>query len=76
MKLNERIKQARVSATVRLSQIARDLSTQGRDIVDLSEGESGFDTPAHVIEAAHAAMLRGETRYTAVSGTPALKAAV
>lgn len=76
MKLNERIKQARVSATVRLSQIARDLSTQGRDIVDLSEGESDFDTPAHVIEAAHAAMLRGETRYTAVSGTPALKAAV
>lgn len=76
MKLNERIKQARVSATVRLSQIARVLSTQGRDIVDLSEGESDFDTPAHVIEAAHAAMLRGETRYTAVSGTPALKAAV
>ena len=76
MKLNARIEQARVSATVRLSQIARDLSTQGRDIVDLSEGESDFDTPAHVIEAAHAAMLRGETRYTAVSGTPALKAAV
>ncbi len=76
MKLNARIELARVSATVRLSQIARDLSAQGRDIVDLSEGESDFDTPAHVIEAAHAAMLRGETRYTAVSGTPALKAAV
>jgi aspartate aminotransferase len=76
MKPNTRIENTRVSATVRLSQIARDLSAQGRNIVDLSEGESDFDTPAHVIEAAHAAMLRGETRYTAVSGTPALKAAV
>jgi aspartate aminotransferase len=55
---------------------ARELRTAGRDIIELSSGNLDFATPDHVIAAAHAAALRGETRYTDVDGTPELKQAV
>jgi aspartate aminotransferase len=55
---------------------ARALREAGRDIISLTLGEPDFATPPHVIEAAHAAALRGETKYPAVSGTPALKNAI
>jgi len=58
------------------AQRARELKAAGRDIVNLGQGEPDFDTPAHVIEAAHKAAREGQTRYTNVDGTPALKAAV
>jgi aspartate aminotransferase len=48
----------------------------GRDIIALNSGDLDFPTPDHVIAAAHAAALRGETKYTTVDGTPALKDAV
>jgi aspartate aminotransferase len=48
----------------------------GRDVIGLGAGEPDFDTPPNIIEAAVAAMRRGETRYTAVDGTPALKKAI
>lgn len=47
----------------------------GRDVISLSVGEPDFPTPPHVIAAAKAALDRGETRYTAVAGTQALRAA-
>jgi aspartate aminotransferase len=56
--------------------LARELKAAGRDIVDLTVGEPDFDTPAHVKEAAVAAIAAGETKYTAVNGTPALRAAI
>jgi aspartate aminotransferase len=57
-------------------QRARELKAAGRDIVNLGQGEPDFDTPGHVIEAAHKAARDGQTRYTNVDGTPELKAAV
>ena len=55
---------------------ARELRAAGRDIIELSSGNLDFATPDHVIAAAHAAALRGETRYTDVDGTPEMKRAV
>jgi aspartate aminotransferase len=60
----------------RLRRRARELRAAGRDIIELSSGNLDFATPDHVIAAAHAAALRGETRYTDVDGTPELKQAV
>jgi aspartate aminotransferase len=55
---------------------ARELRASGLDIIELSSGNLDFATPDHVIAAAHAAALRGDTRYTDVDGTPELKQAV
>ncbi len=55
---------------------ARVLRAEGRDIISLALGEPDFASPPHAIEAAHAAALRGDTKYPAVGGTLALKAAV
>lgn len=55
---------------------ARALRAQGRDIISLALGEPEFPSPSHAIEAAHAAALRGDTKYPAVGGKPALKAAI
>jgi len=64
------------SATVAISQKARVLAEQGRDIIALSAGEPDFDTPEHVREAAKRAMDAGKTRYTNVDGISELKEAV
>jgi aspartate aminotransferase len=55
---------------------AAELKAAGRDVIGLGAGEPDFDTPEHIQEAAVAAMKRGETRYTAVDGTPSLKKAI
>jgi aspartate aminotransferase len=65
-----------LAATMAASARARALRAQGRDIISLALGEPEFATPPHAIEAAHAAALRGDTKYPAVGGTPALKAAI
>lgn len=57
-------------------QRARELRAQGRDIVALTSGEPDFDTPEHVREAAYRAMNAGQTRYTDVGGTVALREAI
>jgi len=64
------------SATMAMTQMARDLRASGRDVISLSMGQSNFDTPAHICEAAAKAMAQGKTRYTAVDGIPELKAAI
>jgi aspartate aminotransferase len=64
------------SATIAISDKARTLAREGRDIIALSAGEPDFDTPLHVREAAIKAMSEGKTRYTNVDGIPELKAAV
>lgn len=71
-----RLEPVQPSASVEVSQAARQLKAKGIDIIDLGLGEPDFDTPAHIIEAAHQAALRGETRYTPMAGTAALKSAV
>lgn len=54
----------------------RELKANGVDVLDLTVGEPDFDTPEHVKEAAVRAIAAGETKYTAVNGTPALRAAI
>jgi len=61
---------------IALSRHAHMLKAQGRDIIGLGAGEPDFDTPDFVKEAAIEAIRRGQTKYTAVDGTPELKAAV
>jgi len=64
------------SQTIAITQKARALKAQGRDIISLSAGEPDFPTPPNVRAAAIRAIENGETRYTDVSGTPALKDAI
>ena len=64
------------SATMAVSQLARELTAQGRDIIGLGAGEPDFDTPDNIKAAAIAAIQRGETKYTNVDGTPELKQAI
>jgi aspartate aminotransferase len=71
-----RLSRIKPSPTIAVSQKARDLKAEGRDVIGLGAGEPDFDTPAHIIEAAKKAMDRGETRYTAVAGTPELREAI
>jgi aspartate aminotransferase len=52
------------------------LKASGRDIIGLGAGEPDFDTPQHIKDAAIGAINRGFTKYTAVDGTPSLKAAI
>jgi aspartate aminotransferase len=62
--------------TIAMSQKARDLKAQGRDVIALGAGEPDFDTPDNIKEAAIAAIRRGETKYTAVEGIPELRRAI
>jgi len=73
---SQRLQLVRPSASVAVSQQARALRAEGKDIIDLGIGEPDFDTPAHIIEAAHQAALAGKTRYTPMAGTEELKQAI
>ena len=64
------------SATIAVTQKARDLKAQGRDIISLSVGEPDFDTPDNIKNAAIDAIRRGETKYTPVAGIVPLREAV
>ena len=74
--LATRVSRTRISASAAAAQRARELRAKGIDIVELAQGEPDFNTPDHVIEAATRAMRAGQTHYTQVDGTPALKAAI
>ncbi|WP_332687823.1 pyridoxal phosphate-dependent aminotransferase [Devosia sp.] len=74
--LSEALERVAPSATVAISQKARTMAQEGRDIIALSAGEPDFDTPLHVRDAAKRAMDAGKTRYTNVDGIPELKEAV
>ncbi|MDD3798548.1 MAG: pyridoxal phosphate-dependent aminotransferase [Novosphingobium sp.] len=72
---SQALQRIEVSRTNAMTDRATELREQGRDIISLSVGEPDFPTPAHVIEAAKAALDGGQTRYTPVTGTAALKQA-
>jgi len=74
--LADALKRVKPSATITITQKARDLKAQGKDVISLSVGEPDFDTPDNIKEAAIAAIKRGETKYTPVSGIPQLREAV
>ena len=75
-RLSERITRIGASATMAITQTARDMRAKGRDVISLSAGEPDFDTPEHIRRAATEAMNAGATRYTAVDGIPELKQAI
>lgn len=74
--LSDRVRQLKPSPTLAVTQRAAELRAQGKDIVGLGAGEPDFDTPEHIKQAAKDAIDRGETKYTAVDGTPRLKQAI
>ncbi|SNT73860.1 aminotransferase class I/II-fold pyridoxal phosphate-dependent enzyme [Paracoccus seriniphilus] len=71
-----RLAAVKPSASAWISQAARAARARGEDVIDLGLGEPDFDTPEHIIEAAHAAARAGETRYPPTDGTARLKAAI
>ena len=64
------------SPTIAVTTKARELKAAGRNVIGLGAGEPDFDTPDNIKEAAVAAIRAGATKYTAVDGTPELKAAI
>ena len=74
--LSRTLARVKPSPTIAMTNLARELAAEGRDIISLSAGEPDFDTPAHIREAAKAAIDAGRTRYTAVDGIPELKRAI
>ena len=71
----ERLDRISPSQTIAISSKARALQAAGKDVISLSQGEPDFETPQHIKDAAIAAIQAGDTRYTDVSGTPALRKA-
>jgi len=76
IKLANRVQAVKPSPTLAVTARAAELRAAGRDVVGLGAGEPDFDTPDHIKEAAIKAIRDGQTKYTAVDGTPALKRAV
>ncbi len=74
--LAERLSRIKPSPTIAVTSKARELKATGRDVIGLGAGEPDFDTPDNIKQAAIAAIERGETKYTAVDGTPELKQAI
>jgi aspartate aminotransferase len=72
----ERLDRISPSLTIAISTKARQLRAAARDVISLSAGEPDFDTPRNVKDAAIRAIEAGETKYTDVAGTPALRKAV
>ena len=70
------LKRIKPSPTIAVSQKARELKAAGKDVIGLGAGEPDFDTPDNIKKAAIDAIHKGETKYTAVDGTPDLKKAI
>ena len=76
MKIADRISRIQPSITLEMTAKAAELKQAGVDVVNLSVGEPDFDTPINIKEAAHSAIKKGMTKYTAGSGIPELKRAI
>ncbi|MCJ8238614.1 pyridoxal phosphate-dependent aminotransferase [Peteryoungia algae] len=74
--LADALSRIKPSATIAVTQMARELKAQGKDVISLSVGEPDFDTPQNIKDAAVAAIARGETKYTPVAGIPELRKAI
>jgi aspartate aminotransferase len=73
---SQRLDRVELAASVRMTIKARELRAAGKPVVTLTTGEPNFDSPAHAIEAAHQAALKGDTKYPPQDGTRALKEAI
>ena len=74
--ISNSLKRIKPSPTIAVTQKARELRAAGKDVIGLGSGEPDFDTPDNVKRAAIKAIKDGDTKYTAVDGTPALKKAI
>jgi aspartate aminotransferase len=74
--LSDTLKRVKPSATIAVTNKARELQAAGRDVIGLGAGEPDFDTPGNIKDAAKRAIDAGRTKYTAVDGIPELKAAI
>jgi aspartate aminotransferase len=76
MQLASRLNRVSEPQTIRMAKLSRALKNEGHNIIDLSLGEPDFNTPAHICDAATAAMAAGFTKYTAVAGLLELRQAI
>jgi aspartate aminotransferase len=74
--LADALSRIKPSATIAVTQMARELKAKGKDVISLSVGEPDFDTPQNIKDAAIAAIMRGETKYTPVAGIVPLREAI
>lgn len=74
--VSKRLDAIKPSPTLTLTAKAKELKAAGRDVIGLGAGEPDFDTPDHIKQAAKNALDKGDTKYTAIDGTPALKQAI
>ncbi|MBD1170795.1 pyridoxal phosphate-dependent aminotransferase [Pelagibacterales bacterium SAG-MED02] len=74
--ISDSLKKIKPSPTIAVTQKARELKAAGKDVIGLGAGEPDFDTPENIKQAAIKAIHDGDTKYTAVDGTPALKKAI
>ena len=76
MFIANRLSKITPSQTMAIPSTARAMTAAGRDVISLSAGEPDFDTPDNIKRAAIRAIEQGETKYTDVAGTPALRRAI
>ena len=76
LSVSQRVQRVKPSPTMAVTALAAELRAQGKDVIGLGSGEPDFDTPDHIKAAAIKAIQDGQTKYTAVDGTPELKAAI
>ena len=74
--ISDSLKRIKPSPTIAVTQKVRELRAAGKDVIGLGAGEPDFDTPDNIKQAAIKAINEGDTKYTAVDGTPALKKAI
>ena len=74
--ISDNLKRIKPSPTIAVTQKARELRAAGKDVIGLGAGEPDFDTPDNIKNAAIKAIRSGDTKYTAVDGTPSLKKAI
>src|SRR3984957_7956366 len=72
----DRLDRIQPSLPIAISTVARRMIAEGKNVISLSQGEPDFETPRNVKDAAIRAIEAGETKYTDVAGTPALRKAV
>ncbi|MGI9200941.1 MAG: pyridoxal phosphate-dependent aminotransferase [Woeseiaceae bacterium] len=76
LSVSKRMARVKPSATGAALALAAELRAAGRDVISLGAGEPDFDTPQPIKDAAVAAIAAGDTKYTPISGTAELKAAI
>ena len=74
--VSNNLKRIKPSPTIAVTTKAREMRAAGKDVIGLGAGEPDFDTPDNIKEAAIEAIKKGDTKYTTVDGTPALKKAI